>query len=225
MICSRAYAKSSLACAGLLLLTAALARAEANQPASFDVLLDAFAHMPGLEARFVEDKHLALLAEPLESSGVLFFARPGLLLRRVEAPRKSEVVITPNELRMKDADGEQAIDLRSRQDIRPFVESLTWLFAGNRKALTDVYAIAFEPAHEAHPWRVTLTPKAGAIAHLIRYIRMLGTGLAVSQIEVRETSGDETVTRITSANPARHFSSAEMQQLFGVAHPPATRAP
>src|SRR5664279_2835561 len=112
MICSRGYAKSSLLGAGVLLLMAAQLRAQANQPASFDVLLGAFAHMPGLEARFVEDKHLALLAEPLQSSGVLFFARPGMLLRRVEAPRKSEVVITPTELRMKDADGEQSIDLR-----------------------------------------------------------------------------------------------------------------
>jgi outer membrane lipoprotein-sorting protein len=225
MTCSRACAKSSSVCAGLLLLMAAQVRAQASQPADFDVLLDAFAHMPGLEARFVEDKHLALLAEPLESSGVLFFARPGMLLRRVEAPRKSEVVITPTELRMKDADGEQSIDLRSRQDIRPFVESLTWLFAGNRKALTEVYAISFEPARDANAWRVTLTPKGGPIAHLIRYIRMLGSGLAVSQIEVRETSGDETVTRIASANPARHFSSVEMQQLFGVTHAPATRTP
>jgi outer membrane lipoprotein-sorting protein len=216
MICSSAYARSSAAC--LLLMAAGLAHAQtpAAQPASFDVLLDAFAHMPGLEATFVEQKHLALLAQPLESSGRLFFARPGMLLRRVEAPRRSEVVITASELRMKDADGEQSIDLRSRSDIRPFVESLTWLFAGNRKALMDVYAVAFEPARAEAPWRVTLTPKTGPIAHLIRYVRMLGRGLAVSQIEVRETSGDETVTRIASANPARRFSALEMQQLFGV---------
>jgi hypothetical protein len=190
--------------------------APAQQPASFDVLLDAFARMPGLEARFVEEKHLALLVQPLESRGRLFFAHPGLLLRRVEAPRRSDVVITPTELRMKDADGEQSIDLRSRNDIKPFVQSLTWLFAGDRKALAEMYAIAFEPARAGSVWRVTLTPKSGPIARLIRSIRMLGSGLAVSQIEVHETSGDETVTRIVSANPARHFSRDEMRTLFGV---------
>jgi outer membrane lipoprotein-sorting protein len=188
------------------------------QPASFEVLLDAFSRMPGLEAGFVEEKHLALLAEPLESRGRLFFARPGLLVRRVEAPRRSEVVITQTELRMSDADGEQSIDLRSRPDVRPFVESLTWLLAGNRKALAEVYAAAFEPAREAKPWRITLTPKAGPIARLIQYIRIVGSGLAVSQIEVRETSGDETVTRIVDANPARHFSADELKQLFGSPH-------
>jgi hypothetical protein len=207
-------------------MAAAMARAQPSaqpasnrssaQPASFDVLLDAFARMPGLEARFVEEKHLALLVQPLESRGRLFFAHPGLLLRRVEAPRRSDVVITPTELRMKDADGEQSIDLRSRNDIKPFVQSLTWLFAGDRKALAEMYAIAFEPARDGAPWRVTLTPKNGPIARLIRSIVMLGSGLAVSQIEVHETSGDETVTRIVEANPARHFTRDEMQTLFGV---------
>lgn len=234
MTCSRAYALSSL-CTLSLLTAAGVAQAPASaaphytpspatahatpaQPAGFEVLLDAFSRMPGLEAGFVEEKHLALLAEPLESRGRLFFARPGLLLRRVEAPRRSEVVITQTELRISDADGAQSIDLRSRPDVRPFVESLTWLLAGNRKALAEVYAVAFEPAREAKPWRVTLTPKAGPIARLIQYIRMVGNGLAVSQIEVRETSGDETVTRIVDANPARHFSADEMKQLFGSPH-------
>jgi outer membrane lipoprotein-sorting protein len=217
MMCSRACL--SLVCA-LSLLTAALAAQApaanaAAQPASFAVLLDAFAHMPGLEARFIEEKHLALLAEPLESRGRLFFAKPGMLLRRVEAPRRSEVVITQTELRMTDDDGEQSIDLRSRPDVRPFVESLTWLLAGNRKALAEVYAVAFEPARADSPWRVTLTPKGGPIARLTQSTRMLGSGLAVSQIEVHETSGDQTVTRIVEANPARRFSADEMKQLFG----------
>src|SRR5689334_3239312 len=47
-------------------------------------LLRAFSGMPGLEARFREEKRIALLARPLTSEGRLFFTHPGLLLRRVE---------------------------------------------------------------------------------------------------------------------------------------------
>jgi outer membrane lipoprotein-sorting protein len=189
-----------------------------SQPSDAGVLLRAFASMPGLEARFAEEKHIALLAKPLVSSGRLYFARPGLLLRQVETPRASQVIITPDELRMHDADGDQIIDLRARKDVQPFIASLTWLFAGDRAALEGVYLLRFDRASGSEPWRLTLTPKAGPIARLIQYIRVIGSGLAVARVEVRETSGDETVTKILDANPARHFSSAELQHMFGAAY-------
>jgi outer membrane lipoprotein-sorting protein len=182
-------------------------------------LMAAFSRMPGLEARFVEDKKLGMLAKPLTSQGRLFFTRPGLLLRRVEQPQASEVLITPQELRLKDANGEQRIDLASRPDVRPFVESLTWLLSGDEKALAGVYTLEFVPPEAAGPtgpWRLTLTPKAEPLAHLLAYIRIVGQGLAVSEIQVREKRGDETVTRIVEANPARKFTPAELQSLFGV---------
>ena len=180
-------------------------------------LMAAFSKMPGLEARFVEKKQLGLLAQPLESRGRLYFARPGLLLRRVESPRRSEVVITPKELKMRDADGEQVIDLRARPDVRPFVESLTWLLAGDQKALAAVYSLQFERGDGQRPWQLTLTPKAEPLSHLIAFIRVIGSGLAVTEIRVQEKAGDETVTQIVEANPARTFQPAELQSLFGVA--------
>lgn len=186
-------------------------------------LMAAFSRMPGLEARFVEEKRLGLLARPLSSQGRLFFARPGLLLRRVEQPQPSEVIITPQELRTKDASGEQRIDLASRPDVRPFVESLTWLLAGDEKALAGVYKLEFTPPAAAGPWQLTLTPKAEPLAHLIAHIRILGQGLAVSEIQVREKGGDETITRIVEANPARKFAPSELQSLFGIASKPSAK--
>jgi outer membrane lipoprotein-sorting protein len=179
-------------------------------------LMAAFSRMPGLEARFVEEKRLGLLARPLTSQGRLYFARPGLLLRRVEQPQVSEVVITPQELKLKYANGEQRIDLASRPDVRPFVESLTWLLAGDEKALASVYKLDFVPAQDQGAWQLTLTPKAEPLAHLIAHIRIVGQGLAVSEVQVREKGGDETVTRIVEANPARKFAPSELTSLFGV---------
>jgi outer membrane lipoprotein-sorting protein len=156
------------------------------------------------------------LAKPLTSKGRLFFARPGLMLRRVESPARSEVVITPQALKLRDENGEQKLDLAARPDVRPFVESLAWLLAGDHKALATVYRIEFVASREREPWRLTLTPKAMPLSHLIAAIEVLGTGYAVSEIHVRERSGDETITRITQANPARRFTPAELSSLFGV---------
>ena len=191
-------------------------QAKAEPVRELSQLMAAFSRMPGLEARFVEEKRLGMLARPLSSQGRLYFARPGLLLRRVEQPQVSEVIITKDELKVKDANGEQRIDLASRPDVRPFVESLTWLLAGDEKSLSSVYKLAFTPSQASGPWQLTLTPKAEPLAHLIAHIRIVGQGLAVSEIQVREKGGDETVTRIVEANPARKFTASELHSLFGI---------
>jgi outer membrane lipoprotein-sorting protein len=177
-------------------------------------LLRAFSGMPGLEARFREEKHIALLAKPLVSEGRLFFTHPGLLLRRVETPRASEVIISGDRVVLRDASGEQALDLRARKDLRPFVESLTWILAGNQKALEGVYAVSFQPERAGQPWQLTLKPKIEPLSHLIAHIRIHGSGYAVARIEVVETSGDSTQTLILDANPRRSFDAAEKAKLF-----------
>ncbi|MEY4580625.1 MAG: hypothetical protein RL701_5328 [Pseudomonadota bacterium] len=209
-------------CAAYLFAVGVVAHASAQAPApvpvkdEFTQLMAAFEHMPGLEASFVEHKQLGLLAQPLENRGRLYFTRPGLFLRRVESPRRSDVIITPKEVKLRDADGEQRIDLASRAEVRPFVQSLTWLLAGDHAALRSVYTIEFVPGHDQTPWQLTLTPKSDPIARLITHMRVLGTGLRVTEIQVRERSGDESITRILEANPERHFSRAELVSLFGV---------
>jgi len=208
---------------GFLAAQPSVEQAKAEPVRELSQLMAAFSRMQGLEARFVEEKRLGMLARPLSSEGRLYFARPGLLLRRVEQPQASEVIITPQELRVKDANGEQRIDLASRPDVRPFVESLTWLLAGDGKALAGVYKLEFTPPQAAGPWQLTLTPKAEPLAHLIAHIRIVGQGLAVSEIQVREKGGDETVTRITSANPARKFTASELSSLFGVKLKPSRK--
>lgn len=189
----------------------------AEGPAAVDAasLLRAFSGMPGLEARFREEKHIALLARPLASEGRLFFTHPGLLLRRVETPRPSEVIINSERVVLRDASGEQALDLRARKDLRPFVESLTWILAGNQKALDGVYTVTFDPERGKQPWQLTLKPKVEPLSRLIAHIRIQGSGYAVARIEVTETNGDSTLTTILDANPRRTFDAAERTKLFG----------
>ena len=176
-------------------------------------LLSAFAAMPGLEASFVEEKHLGMLARPLTSSGTLYFTQPGLLHRRVDSPRPSTVVITPDTLRFTDESGTEEIDLRSRADVRLFVESLVWILAGDQAALDATYESEFSADSER--WTLVLTPRDSPLADVIATLTISGTGLNVEEIRVDETIGDATVTRISQANPHRTFDDAERAELFG----------
>ena len=65
--------------------------------------------------------------------------------------------------------------------------------------------------------------KAEPLAHLIAHIRIVGQGLAVTEIQVREKGGDETITRIVEANPARKFAASELHSLFGIKPKPSAK--
>lgn len=189
-------------------------RARPDQPITVSRLLAAYAEMPGLEARFVETKRLALLAQPLVNRGRLFFARPGLLLRRVEAPHRSEVLITQDAVHVR-APERQTIPISRLEQLGGLVHSLLWLLAGDEAALSRTYRLSLSGGSDAaEPWELVLEPRAEALARLVERIRVRGRGLAVSEVHVREASGDETVTRIVEANPSRRFDAAERRELF-----------
>lgn len=189
------------------------AEAPAKPVADLDALLGAFRAVDGLEARFTEEKRMALLAAPLVSAGALYYARPGHLRRQIETPRPAVVVIGPETLWLKDERGTETIDLAARRDVAAFAESLVLIFAGDRARLEATYTIAFEPA--ADGWKLSLTPKVEPLSKLVSAIHITGRGPAVETIRVAETSGDETITRIESADPTRRFDAAERAKLFG----------
>lgn len=191
-------------------------RSEVHADASVDLstLMAAFRAMPGLEATYEEEKHLALLAAPLRSKGTMYYAPGGYLLRRVEGAGGSSMVLTPRELRVVESGKTQRFDLRARPDVAHFVQSFLWILSGDEPALQEHFEVAFQAQTADAPWRLSLTPKDRNMAHIVRQIQVRGIGLSVQEVRVEEQSGDMTVTRITDANPERRFSDAERAELF-----------
>lgn len=184
-------------------------------PVRVDTLLAAFAKMPGLEARFIEEKHMSLLAVPLVSRGRLYFTAPGYLLRRIETPQPSQVLITPRTLVLRDADQSETIDLRSRRDVRFLVSSFVSLLAGDEAALREAYLVELAE-HASGGWKMELVPKSSPLTDLIAKIQVLGHGLVVQEIRVIERTGDQTVTTLVEVDPKRQFTASERKALFGI---------
>jgi hypothetical protein len=179
-------------------------------------LLEAFAEVQGLQANFEETKFLALLSVPLKSSGKLYFFAPGTLLRQIETPEPSTLLIQPGKLRMSNSGGTETIDLRQSDALRLFVTSLLHVFAGDEKALTDNYEMDFKASTEGANWTLTLTPKAEPLTAMVRELILSGEKLKVESIEVREPSGDRSVTRLSDVDAQRVFTAEEQLELFGV---------
>jgi hypothetical protein len=204
-----------------------------SAPASFAELLAGFKGTTGLEARFEEEKYLALLAVPLRSSGRLYFEPPSTLLRRVEEPRPQDILVADHHVRISDGEGVQTIDLASRAEVRPLVESMIWIFTGDLESLETTYRVdyqRFDPAvgedkgqgdrngdaiGAGERWEVRLVPRDAPLSQLVSELRVSGRGREADTMELTETSGDRTLTRIIEPNPQRQFDSTERREFFG----------
>jgi hypothetical protein len=213
----------------LLAGPAASTRPAAAKPAEkgaarFDLeaLLAQFAASPGLTARFSEEKRMALLREPLMSQGVLYFAPPDRLLRRVSEPVESSLLLRGDALTLGSARGARTIDLESHPVVRSFVDSFRLLLAGDVEALRAIYRVQFEAAEAAEAeqrrWEIRLEPLLAPVQRAIAWIRLSGRDRVLLELEVREVNGDVTLTRFSAVDEERHFSERELEDLF---RPPA----
>ena len=194
-----------------------------STPTSFAELLAGFESTTGFEARFEEEKYLALLAVPLRSSGRLYFTPPSTLLRRVEKPRRMDILVARDQVRISDETETQTIDLAGRAEIRPLVESMIWIFTGDLEALEATYRVDYQvldrvEGDEAR-WRFRLIPRRAPLSQLVAELRVSGRGKTADSLELEETTGDRTVTRIFDVDRQRRFDSAERRELFGVISP------
>ncbi len=191
------------------------------EPTDARTLLRALASVQGLEARFVERKKLALLKAPLVSEGRLYYMRPGYMARIVESPVPSVVRIGPASLEVEDAEGKQTFDLRSRPDIKMFVESFVHVVAGDYDRLADTYDLGFRAATErGGEWTLTLTPVRKPLSDLVQRLEIVGRGYEVTTVRVLEKKGDSTEITMRAVDPGRRFSAEDRRRIFGVTAQP-----
>ena len=182
-------------------------------------LLRSFAELPGLEASFREEKHIALLAAPLVSEGTLHFAPPGRMARHTRSPSRASVVVADGALAFGDAGGSDRIDLASSPVVRLFVESFVAILAGDRSALERMYSMAIEPTPTGGGWQLTLTPRLAEMRRVLRRVVVRGRGAVIERMRIVESSGDETVTTFSDVDTRRRYTDAEVRRIFSVRPP------
>lgn len=208
----RSGVKSILAVAFCLLLPAGIASAQAAPPPTLDALLARFAASPGFEARFVEEKRIALLAAPMRSEGRIYFAPPGRMMRRIEQPEPSAALIADGRLRMRQGGRVEELTIDENPVLRGFIDSFRAVLAGDREALERYYHATYTPG--AQRWELRLRPREGPLARFLREIHLIGTGVAIAEMRMVEVSGDETRTTFTDVDTNRRFTQAESERIF-----------
>lgn len=176
-------------------------------------VLAAFRAAPGLEAHFTESRHLALLAAPLETEGMLYYTPPGLLSRHTTRPTPSWIVIEPHRVRFNDGASWTAIDLDAKPVVRLLVESFVTLLAGDNDALSRAFTVDFSP-RAPRGWRLVLRPRAPKLAKIIARMEVEGDRAVVQTMRVVEVGGDETITTFSAVDPERTYTPEERDRLF-----------
>ncbi len=213
----KSYALSLIA--GLLLgSTVSMAAAETPPAATekqsdLHELLARFSTIPGLSARFREEKHIALLIKPITSQGSVYFAAPKRFARHVDQPEKSQLIIDQSQLRIVDASGTRSISLESQPILRIIVGAFVQVLRGDRLALERSYRIGFKGT-AAGEWSMTLNPKKKVLSRVLKEVRVQGREVVVEKLEIRETNGDRTVTTFFDVDTSRRFSAAEQKRFF-----------
>lgn len=182
-----------------------------------------------------------MLQAPLVNEGDIHYASPGKLARRTTRPIPSTILIEGGRLQFGDADGRQTMELGTNPVARLFVDSFMLLLAGDRGGLEKYFVMRFIPAApagsgigggggaagtraKARPpsrasasrWELSLLPRVAPMNQVLKVILLRGTGLALDEMEVRETNGDWTRTVFSDVDVNHRYSPAEAAQVFRV---------
>jgi outer membrane lipoprotein-sorting protein len=140
-----------------------------------------------ISARFVQTKHLALLEEPIESSGTFAFLPPDRALWRVDDP-PFEVRIDGKEIRVPP--GVEGAVRSAPPALTSMLGSMSAIFAGDVDEVAGRFDI--EAAATADGIAVHMKPRAAGERRMIGGMRLLfaGADLLIREVELHEALGD-----------------------------------
>jgi outer membrane lipoprotein-sorting protein len=192
---------------------ASLVTGDAAHGAAIDPV---FAHLKleRLSCKFSEEKHIALLARPLRSTGTIFFERERGIARATLTPRPSQVVLTRTALRMTKDGHSEEIPLDKSKDLKAFALIFPTLLRGERPELERAFDLALYGS-EPGWWALAFTPKADSLKKLVKRVIVFGKQGEVVALQVTEASGDVTDTRLTDVRRNADVPDAELAAAFG----------
>ncbi|MDD4880745.1 MAG: outer-membrane lipoprotein carrier protein LolA [Gallionellaceae bacterium] len=148
-------------------------------------------------ASFTEKKYLAILDQPVESSGELLFIPPARLEKRTLKPKGETLVLDGDVLTIERRRQKHVLQLRDYPEVAGMIESIRATLAGDRNALERVYHLDLQGSREH--WTLVLIPLDARVGKVVARIRMDGSQDEVRTVEILQADGDRSVMSIQKA--------------------------
>ncbi|BAP42956.1 outer membrane lipoprotein carrier protein LolA [Pseudomonas sp. 21LCFQ02] len=178
----------------------------AAQTWAFDLqqLSEQLSRPAAIEGRFIQEKHLRALPQPLTSTGRFVLARDFGLLWLLETPLKQDYRITANGIARREAQGWQMLPNKSAgaEHNRLFLAVLQ----GDSSGLQRDFELQL--SGDAQDWKLTLLPRSLLLQQIFRQINIDG-GELVRQIELLEAQGDRTVLKMIDSHSVPALSDTQ----------------
>ncbi len=152
--------------------------------------------VPHATARFVEQKYVQMLKQPLQSSGRLIYLAPDRLQKETLVPAPSELIVNGDRLTVQQPDGKlRDLSLLEVPEIGALVASIRATLAGDAATLTRYYTPTI--AGTPNDWLLQLEPRDERLRKLLTMVRIQGAGTSIRGVETMERDGDRTEMTIT----------------------------
>jgi hypothetical protein len=175
----------------LMLVTLLLCGAARSAGGDLDEVMGLLATRKHGHVEFVEQRFLAVLNRPIESSGELRFDAPDHLEQRTLKPRVESLVMDGAVLTIDRGHTHRVTDLHAYPQIGPFVESIRATLAGDRRALEQVFHVEFFGTTAR--WTLTLVPLESKAKQLVAQVKIDGIRDQLLKVEIRQTDGDRSL--------------------------------
>ncbi len=161
-----------------------------------------------IHGRFIQEKHLRALPQPLLSKGDFVLAKNRGLLWLLKTPLQQDYRITAKGIARRDDNGWQLLPNKSAgaEQNRLFLAVLQ----GDSSGLQRDFELAL--SGDAQQWKLTLTPRSLLLKQVFKQINIDG-GALVQTIELLETQGDSTVLRMQDSIANQPLSDAEQHDF------------
>jgi Outer membrane lipoprotein carrier protein LolA-like len=149
---------------------------------------------------FIEQKFIAALDRPTESSGELRFDAPDHLEQRTLKPRAETLVLDSSTLTVDRGHTHRVMDMHAFPQVEPLVESIRATLAGDRGALEHLFRLEFTGGMAR--WTLTLVPLESKVKQLVAHVKIDGVRDQLIKVEIRQTDGDRSLMTLRpSPNP------------------------
>ncbi len=194
--------------------------ASGSAPTELEALMQRFAESGGVRARFRESRHLSILTDPIETTGMLYFAPPDRLARHTTSPGRSRIVIEAGRVSIGDETGQRVFDFSTNEIAQALVGNLMVMFRGDLKSLRERYSISFDSNEES--WTLDLEPRSRALRSIIERVQFVGKGRDLAAMETREPNGDRTIMKFSEIETGLSWEQEDLDRVFSVDPPDTT---
>ena len=169
----------------------------ADETAAFDQLLKLLAERHHDHVTFTEVQQLAILDQPLHSSGELLYDAPDRLEKHTLAPRREDLVLEHGMLSVERGHHRRSVALRDFPQAVPFVESVRATLAGDRAALMRYFTVQFSGT--LGRWTLELTPSDATLKRTVEHVLITGETDQIRTVQIRQSDGDTSTLTIGPA--------------------------